>query len=268
MLRLVVSLLLAAGAFGCGLPIYPANSRIVNGVDAAPYSWPWQVSLQVERPGYFQHNCGGVLITSQWVLTAAHCVDSPRSYRVVLGEHVQYVNEGAEQIFPITDDAIFLHPNWKSYCPECGYDIALLKLSGDAELNDEVQLGCLPPEGRTLNHNQRCLATGWGILYSGGPQAAVLQEAVLPVVDYERCSQPDWWGSYADPSLLCAGGYGEDACNSDSGGPLNCQAEDGRWYIDGVVSFGSGICGTLKKPTVFTRVSLFTPWIGEVISNH
>nr|XP_034957972.1 proproteinase E-like [Zootoca vivipara] len=55
----------------------------------------------------------------------------------------------------------------------------------------------------------------------------------------------------------------------DSGGPLNCRAADGRWYVHGVTSFVSAWgCNTLKKPTVFTRVSAFNSWIEETISSH
>lgn len=51
----------------------------------------------------------------------------------------------------------------------------------------------------------------------------------------------------------------------DSGGPLNCQAENGSWEVRGIVSFGSGLsCNTLKKPTVFTRVSAYIDWIRQV----
>lgn len=51
----------------------------------------------------------------------------------------------------------------------------------------------------------------------------------------------------------------------DSGGPLNCVGIDGRWYIEGVTSFVDGRgCNTPKKPTVFTRVAFFIPWIHEV----
>ncbi|XP_064349395.1 chymotrypsin-C [Camelus dromedarius] len=67
--------------------------------------------------------------------------------------------------------------------------------------------------------------------------------------------------------MVCAGGDGViSACNGDSGGPLNCQAESSSiWEVRGIVSFGSGLsCNTLKKPTVFTRVSAYIDWINEV----
>ncbi|XP_075046687.1 chymotrypsin-like elastase family member 3B [Mixophyes fleayi] len=269
MLRLIVTLLLAAvAADGCGVPTYLPNARIVNGADAEPYSWPWQVSMQYQIPGGFQHTCGGSLITSRWVLTAAHCIHSKHSYRIVLGEHDRSVEEGAEQYIPIHKEDIFVHARWNNDCVQCGYDIALMKLSRDAELNDKVQLGCLPPVERLLTNGHQCYGTGWGTIYTNGPQALVLQQAVLPVVDHAHCTQPDWWGSFIDESLLCAGGFGQDCCNSDSGGPLNCQAADGRWYIEGITSFGTAKCNTLKKPTVFARVTLFNDWIDEIIANN
>jgi len=55
----------------CGIPAVEPNTdmRVVGGTEAEPHSWPWMVSLQYEG----NHFCGGSLINSQWVVSAAHC---------------------------------------------------------------------------------------------------------------------------------------------------------------------------------------------------
>uniref|UniRef100_A0A2K6GB89 Peptidase S1 domain-containing protein n=2 Tax=Propithecus coquereli TaxID=379532 RepID=A0A2K6GB89_PROCO len=248
---------------------YKAGSRVVNGEDADPESWPWQISLQYKSNGAFSHTCGGTLIAKDWVMTAGHCISTDKTYQVVLGDYDLSVNEGTEQVISINRKDLFVHPRWNSNCVACGNDIALIKLSSSAKLGDAVQVAVLPPAGDILPNDEPCYITGWGRLSTSGELPCNLQQALLPVVDYEHCSNSSWWGSTVKTTMVCAGGDTSSGCFGDSGGPLNCPATGNTWEVHGVTSFVSSLgCNTLKKPTVFTRVSAFIHWIWMTIANN
>ncbi|XP_051804811.1 elastase-1-like isoform X2 [Acanthochromis polyacanthus] len=265
MLRFLVLTSLAAIVLAEDQPRYleDRRERVVGGEVASPNSWPWQIALQYISGGYAYLQCGGTLIARDWVMTAAHCVDSDRTWRVVLGEHDLYSISGREQFLSVSQ--VYIHPNWNRYNVANGYDIALLKLSSPATLNSYVQLGALPPSGEILPNNSNCYVTGWGATSTGGSMSGELKQAYLPSVDHETCSSPDWWGSTVKTTMVCAGGGAESGCDGDSGGPLNCLI-NGRYYVHGVTSFGSSLgCNTIRKPTVFTRVSAYIDWMNSIM---
>ncbi|OPJ86217.1 chymotrypsin-C [Patagioenas fasciata monilis] len=266
MLGAVCLTVLLGYAYGCGQPAVPPqlSHRVVGGEDALAHSWPWQISLQYSRSGSWHHTCGGTLIAPRWVLTAAHCVSSSLTYRVLLGKQVLSEEDEPGSV-TVGVEKFIVHEKWDSYL--IINDIALIKLAQEVEESDTIQPACLPTAGSVLENDYPCYVTGWGRLWTYGPLADVLQQALLPVVDYDICSQSNWWGNYVLPNMVCAGGDGvTSGCNGDSGGPLNCQ-RGGIWEVDGIVSFGSAWgCNTVRKPTVFTRVSSFIDWINEKIS--
>ncbi|XP_042350965.1 elastase-1-like [Plectropomus leopardus] len=267
MLRLLVLTSLAALVLAKlePQPRYLEDSfeRVVGGEVASPNSWPWQISLQYKSGSRYYHTCGGTLIERGWVMTAAHCVDSNRQWRVILGEHDLYSDSGREQIMTVS--RVYIHPRWDSSRVSAGYDIALLRLSSEATLNSYVQLGSLPPSGQILPNNNLCYITGWGRTSTGGSLSAQLKQAYLPLVDHKTCSRPDWWGSTVKTTMVCGGGGAEAGCNGDSGGPLNCLV-DGKYYVHGIASFVSGMgCNAPKKPTVFTRVSAYIEWMDSIM---
>ena len=49
----------------------PSTSRIVGGSVAPVNSWPWQVMVADGSGNQF---CGGALVDTYWVVTAAHCM--------------------------------------------------------------------------------------------------------------------------------------------------------------------------------------------------
>ncbi|XP_041817860.1 chymotrypsin-like elastase family member 2A [Chelmon rostratus] len=242
------------------------NQRVIGGHDAAPNTWKWQVSLQHDsyNDGYFYHICGGTIIDGFHIMTAAHCILSmdPSEYRVVAGEYNLYEYDFSEQFIGV--DRIVIHPEWNGDLGK-GNDIAIMRLAEPVYDNGYVAIASLPAPGQMLPHGFTCYITGWGLMDYVGSVPDILQVAAIPVVEHSVCSQPDWWGSIALKTMVCAGGDGViSGCQGDSGGPLNCYT-DGAWRVHGVVSYGpSGMCNQVKKPTVFTRVSSFQDWMFSV----
>ncbi|XP_058407911.1 chymotrypsin-C-like [Diceros bicornis minor] len=248
-----------------GVPSYSSNlsARVVGGETATPHSWPWQVSLQYRYTGGWWHTCGGTLISSRHVLTAAHCINETQTYRVGLGKQNLAVDDEEGSLY-VSVDTIFVHEDWDSDLIR--NDIALIKLADTVELSDTIKVASLPEEGTVLSQNYPCYVTGWGRLSTGGPLPDELQQGLQPIVVYATCSRPDYWGSLVTNNMVCAGGNGViSSCNGDSGGPLNCPADDGSWKVHGIVSFGSSRgCNIRKKPSVYTRVSAYIDWINQV----
>uniref|UniRef100_A0A3Q4AUM5 Peptidase S1 domain-containing protein n=1 Tax=Mola mola TaxID=94237 RepID=A0A3Q4AUM5_MOLML len=235
------------------------NERVVGGNNAAPNTWKWQVSLQIDSygDGYYYHICGGSIIDGSHIMTAAHCI---LRFCVSLYNLDEY--EGSEQLIDV--ERITVHPDWTGDLGN-GNDIAILKLAQYVYDNGYVAIANLPAPEQMLPDGFSCYITGWGYMDYMGTVPPIMQEALIPVVEHSICSQPEWWGEIALKSMVCAGGDGVvSGCQGDSGGPLNCFT-DGDWRVHGVVSYGpSGFCNQWRKPTVFTRVSYFLDWIYSV----
>ncbi|XP_027629254.1 chymotrypsinogen B [Tupaia chinensis] len=143
---------------GCGVPaiqpVLSGLSRIVNGEDAIPGSWPWQVSLQ-DKTGF--HFCGGSLISEDWVVTAAHCGVKTTDV-VVAGEFDQGSDEENIQVLKIAQ--VFKNPKFNMLTVR--NDITLLKLATPAQFSQTVSPVCLPSAQDDFPAGSLCATTGWG----------------------------------------------------------------------------------------------------------
>jgi len=242
------------------------SSRVVNGEEATPNSWPWQISLRYRDypdANAYGHICGGSLIEDDLVLTAAHCVEfqpDPAVFKVIVGSHYrESSNSSASVQETINVIKVTYHSEYSSNTLK--HDVALLELETPITPSDEVNTVCLPENRQDqISPGTDCFITGWGRTIGGGDAADVLQQAVLPVADHTTCRRKMQPVSkvYKGP-MLCAGGQGKGGCQGDSGGPLVCE-ENGKWVLRGVVSWGTYMCLT-EYYTVFARVSNYVSWI-------
>lgn len=167
------------------------NISIVNGEDAAECAWKWQVGLKSSASG--RPWCGGMLITPEWVLTAAHCLtgEPQNGIWVVAGEWNVRTTEGNEQVVRSASWAD--HPQYNSRSSD--HDFGLIKLSSPMAMNGCVGTVCLPGENDVAPRST-CWITGWGTLSSGGSSPDVLQQAPVQVLSNEDCKgtgYPRFW---------------------------------------------------------------------------
>ncbi|MFI6663064.1 serine protease [Streptomyces sp. NPDC050523] len=227
--------LLVAVSAVVGLTVAPAHA-VVTGQDAPPGDFPYMVSVRGSS-----HECGGVIISDQWVLTAAQCVDgrsaSDLSVRAGTDEH-------AAGGIDFTVTQVVKHPDYDSGSHD--YDIGLIKISGEFALGiRNVDKVALPASDTQSATGTTATLIGWGATQEGGALSQRLQEASVPVVDHATCQkQYDGYNTVTD-RMLCAGptAGGVGSCTGDTGGPL---LQNG--VPIGLVSWANG-CAKPTTPT-------------------
>ncbi|NWI11652.1 ACRO protein, partial [Crypturellus soui] len=236
----------------------------VGGWNAQPGSWPWIVSIQVPWLGGTGHICGGSLITSQWVLSAAHCF--------INGSHFEMwrVVAGASDLLQLGPEAQVRHIRWiifhEHYQPGTEEnDLALVLLDQPVQCGHYVHMACVADPSLHVQGLSPCFVGGWGAMYEGGelPTSAVLQEAVVHLIDNRICNSSEWYGGIIWNTNLCAGYQqgGIDSCQGDSGGPLVCKDRIGDYYwLVGITSWGMG-CARMQQPGIYTSTQHYYQWI-------
>merc|ERR1719319_47758 len=235
----------------CGVKGGQTSERIVGGQETEVHEYPWQVGLV--SPNGRSPWCGGTLISSTHVMTAAHCTagNSASNIRVLLGEH-----NIADNTFNRVDVAeIIQDPNYDSQSTNS--DFSILRLASPVTFSSAISPACLPA-GASQYAGQVATVTGWGTLSSGGNQPTVLQEVDVTVTTNAVCKNAYGSSSITD-LMMCAADSGKDSCQGDSGGPLVLE-ENGRQALVGVVSWGRG-CAMAGFPGVYARVTQRMDWI-------
>jgi secreted trypsin-like serine protease len=262
--------------------------KVVGGSTSSVSTYPWQAAVviapsKMSGTAHDRQFCGGSLLTSRIVVTAAHCVYDgdpdcqpvgavsvcipsdpggdgtqhidPNDVDVVLGRTtLSDTSQGME----VPVEAVKYQSN---YDPNYGadgtprYDVAYLVLSSPSAQPPIKVAGA--SEGALWDPGSPVDISGWGSTTDGGSTVDTLRAATVSVTPDSTCGSTGVYGSDFDAAtMVCAGvsGGGVDTCSGDSGGPLEAPLPGGGYRLVGITGWGNG-CAQAGYPGVYTRVA-------------
>jgi len=269
----------------------PRRGRVVwedddsmGAVPAPRGTFPWMVSLFVLlKNGEALFMCAGTLLTPNIAVTAAHCFtnnEKQTTWFARVGDNYILQSDPEEQTFRVSK--IVKHGNFKPLGSgkdgDGRHDIALVifqphrsardlygnsnQEEGLAKYGKDVKPICvLPQSDYPLNKftGLHCEIAGWGMTeYNNSnsyPDSVRAARITVGDVSDSFCNYL-YKRNVHKTGKFCAG-YGVDACQEDSGGPLVCKM-NGKYNLVGIVSSGKG-CGIY--PGLYTDVSRYMDWL-------
>lgn len=234
--------------------------KIVGGVPVPITEAPWQVAVV----GNGSTLCGGSLIASDWVLTAAHCIGAATSITVYAGITELNSGSGANQ-FGVLQAVTNPGYNQTSFAN----DLTLVQLDRPITPGPTMAPIALPTAEDSASWppaGSAATISGWGSDRFGGSSLNSLRQGVVQVLTNPGGGECGQYGSTFNGSIsICAGlpQGGVDSCQGDSGGPLVVAGIAGP-TLAGVTSVGND-CGQSAYPGIYTRVSAFLDWIRSYV---
>lgn len=223
---------------------------MINGKISTIQEFPYVVALEI----WYQHNCGGAIISPYYVITAAHCLkysNDPFNYQVRAGSSFRQQGGTVHQVRKIN-----FHPQYQY--PK--NDVALLRLMNVIKFDGKtISSISMFKFGEESQPGSTASVAGWGWVKEGGPTSNQLMSIKLSIVDKKACNDSYINGSSFIPKgAICASGSHQSVCDGDSGSPLVVNGK-----LAGITAFmhNKNGCRSWPQPIGFTEVASVRKWI-------
>jgi hypothetical protein len=214
--------------------------------------------------------CSGAVVSTNVILTAAHCaidettgaVLDPSGFRAVTGA-VDWTDTANRQVGHVSK--VIVDP---AYDPASATSDAALLVLFTPTTAPSLRLATTADDNLEQAGTGAVIA-GWGAMYAGASLEYGLEWASTVVQSSAYCGQFQFSNFFYNPLLhLCsvnAPSYDTATCYGDSGGPLVTTDSTGRAVELGVTSVGPADCNTVSAD-YFTAVAPLSSWANNWIS--
>uniref|UniRef100_A0A1I7Y6J6 Peptidase S1 domain-containing protein n=1 Tax=Steinernema glaseri TaxID=37863 RepID=A0A1I7Y6J6_9BILA len=249
------------------------SELIFGGVRAVRGQFPWQVYLLLTSREGGQFICGGSLLSTKHVLTAAHCTAKlVAPSQAMLG----LVNIDSARWTPgVQIKKVHAFTNLASYTGLGSLydDISIITLDSEVTLSNYIKIVKIRADDSQLIKQPKNTVTGFGTytFVQGNPLTS--RDLLYTDVDHvplSLCRQR--WAQLTGNRVslwdkqICAGSRGKGSGPGDSGGPLLVSV-GGEFVQIGLVSFGRDggpeIMNQDIYPVVFTRLAPYCAFLTQ-----
>nr|XP_040227156.2 collagenase-like [Anopheles coluzzii] len=236
------------------------RGRVVGGALATAGQFPYAVGLVTHTGVIFTGRCAGSLISANYVLTAASCVQSATSAFAYLGglRVDDQPEQGRERLLI---ERFILHTSFVEGGEN--FDVALGRLPRSVSFTDRIRPIRLPNrrQVQATFAGQQGTVFGWGRFGSGISNSAELRFGRAEIITNLACRVSLPTNTIGD-AHMCTDGSVSSPCAGDNGAPLTIVDADGITTQVGVFSFNSVLGCDAGRAAVYTRLSAYLDWIG------
>lgn len=238
------------------------DARIFRGVNATKGQFPYFAQIVTNAteanatlPDYIY--CGGSIISSKFVLTAAHCVEDFNLVMVTLG--IYDVDDKSTQQYNYAERT-FVHKGFNLVTGT--NDIAIVQLANEIEFNEYIQP--IPLSCEIISSGVWTQLVGRGQTHSGPTEfPRFLQWANLFTIPNEICATAYPRVDISSAKVCTFGKQKQGTCIGDSGSIL-LRSFNGTEAQIGVVNGGSSRGCKEGQISIFSRVSHYIDWIEKI----